>query len=115
MILERGEASAIFAGGCLGALLRVVVEDAVPHAGFPWATLLVNVVGALLLGVVIARATDLQLPLWGSGFCGALTTFATFQLELFDLLDDGATGTALAYAAASLALGLVAFDLGSRA
>jgi CrcB protein len=82
--------SPVFLGGILGALARAAVEEAIPHDSFPWATLLVNVVGAGLLV--------------GTGVCGALTTFSTFQLELLDL----SLGLAVVYGAASLAVGYAA-------
>lgn len=116
---RRAELLAVFAGGCAGALARVLVADAVVHdpGRWPWATLLVNVAGAFVLGLVVAggpnRPTE---PEWlaallGPGLCGALTTFATFQLELLTMLDDGRAGLALGYAGASLALGLGAVQL----
>ena len=49
----------------------------------------------------------LEIPA-GTGFCGALTTFSTFQVETIDLLRDGAVGIAIAYATASLGAGMTA-------
>lgn len=105
----------MFAGGIAGALARAVVAEALPHAPghWPWATLLVNVAGAFVLGLVAARGR--RRALLGQGFCGALTTFSTFQLELLRMLDGGRVGLALLYAAVSLALGVAAAELGRRA
>ena len=88
----------MFAGGIAGALARAVVAEALPHdpGQWPWATLLVNVAGAFVLGLVAARG--FRRALIGQGFCGALTTFSTFQLELLQMLDAGRDGLALAYA-----------------
>ena len=97
------ELLAVFAGGCLGALARAGVAEALP---VPWATLLVNVVGAFVLGVVVTRAPRLL----GTGFCGAFTTFSTMQVELLEL----PVGEAAAYAVASVGLGLVAVAAGRR-
>jgi CrcB protein len=72
----------------------------------PWGTLLVNVVGAFILGAVVTRSPRFL----GTGFCGALTTFSTMQVELLGL----PTGEAVAYATASIVLGLAAVDLGRR-
>ena len=109
------ELAAVFIGGVAGALARAGVAEAVPpEAGhWPWATLLVNVAGAFVLGAVAARGY--RRALLGQGFCGALTTFSALQLELLHMLDAGRAGLALAYAAASLALGLAAAELGRRA
>jgi CrcB protein len=112
---------AVFTGGALGTLGRAGLSEALPHAvtAWPWATFAVNVVGAFLLGYVVARldgrdAPTYQRPFWGTGLCGGLTTFSTLQLELFRMLDAGALGLALAYAAASVALGFTAVWLGSH-
>jgi fluoride exporter len=106
---------AVFAGGVLGALARAGLEEALGPArgAFPWTTLAVNLLGAALLAAVVLRdergtsSGRHERSLVGTGFCGALTTFSTLQLELLHLLDDGALALALAYAAASVLGGLV--------
>jgi CrcB protein len=111
--LDRSELLAIFAGGCLGALARAGLGEWLPHAPgtWSWPTFAANVAGSALLGWAVTRLqermppTAYRRPLIGTGFCGALTTFSTFQLELLDLTDAGRAGLALAYAAASLAAG----------
>jgi fluoride exporter len=105
---------AILAGGAVGALARAGVGEVLPHArgGWPWATFLVNLGGAALLAWLTTRLTEMVAPtrywrfLIGTGFCGALTTFSTFQVETIRLADDGYTGVAAGYAAASLLAGL---------
>jgi CrcB protein len=105
---------AILAGGAVGALARAGVGEALPHGrgGWPWATFLVNLGGAALLAWLTTRLTEMVAPtrywrfLIGTGFCGALTTFSTFQVETIRLADDGYTGVAAGYAAASLIAGL---------
>jgi CrcB protein len=71
----------------------------------------VNLVGAFLLGMVSMTAARIRLRpagvLVGTGFCGALTTFSTFQVEVLALIDRGSTATAGAYLAVSLAAGLL--------
>jgi CrcB protein len=114
--LDGRELAAIFAGGVAGALARMALAEALPHAPgtWPWATLAANLAGAFLLGVVVARvpSSSYRRPFAGIGACGALTTFATLQLELLELLDDGAWVLASTYAAVSLAGGLAAVRLG---
>jgi fluoride exporter len=112
------ELAAIFAGGMLGALARTGLAQALPHApgAWPWSTFAVNLLGALVLGWAVTRLPPASYgrPFVGIGVCGALTTFATLQLELLRMLDTGRGGLALAYAAASLAGGLAAVRLGVR-
>lgn len=86
-------------------------------SGFPAATLLANVAGAFLLGLVLtrvlARRGPLPASLLGTGALGALTTFSTFALETVELLGT-APALAVAYALASLALGPAAAAAGLR-
>lgn len=112
--------AAIFAGGLVGTLLRVGVDRALPaDHGWPWATLVVNVAGAALLGWVTTwtpRSAS-RLAFAGSGVCGALTTFSTLQLETLRLAHDGRSGLAAAYLAVSVAAGVaaaVAASVGAR-
>ena len=103
-------------GGALGAVLRYGVSEAVqPSRGsFPLATLIANVSGAFLLGLLatfLLERTDLssQLRLGITvGILGAYTTFSTFSLETLDLLNDGEWPTAALYVAASVAGALLA-------
>ena len=84
-------------------------------AHWPWATFAANLAGALILGYVAARLRDGHARLLlGTGFCGALTTFSTMQLELLRMLDGEHYALAAGYALASLALGLAAVALGRR-
>jgi CrcB protein len=109
--------TAVFAGGFIGALARVALADAVASdpAQWPWATFAANVAGALVLGYVAVRVRDARSRLLlATGFCGALTTFSTLQLELLLMLDGGHYGLAAAYAAVSVVAGLAAVDLGRR-
>jgi len=114
--LDARELAAIFAGGFLGAVARAELVDALPHdAGeWPWATFIVNVVGAFLLGYFATRLQErlplsaYRRPFLGTGLCGALTTFSTMQLELLRMLDGRHLALAAGYAAASILLGFVA-------
>lgn len=97
-------------GGAAGASLRWLIGESIDVDGVPWHTLLVNVVGCGLLAAVIAREQPPRLNrLLAAGFCGGLTTFSTFSIEVVDLLEKDKGSTAVAYIVASLVFGLVAY------
>ena len=103
-------------GGATGAAARWVLVASTTPTQFPWLTLLVNLAGCGLLGVLMGRRTRPSTLLFvGTGLCGGLTTFSTFAVEVAGLLrhDDSALG--LAYLAASVVGGLAAFRGGRRA
>src|SRR3954463_9048970 len=108
------EAAAILAGGALGALARTGLVVAFPSSGWPWVTFAVNLAGAFALGYFVTRLQErlplsaYKRPLLGTGFCGALTTVSTVQLEPLDLLDARRFGLAAGYTAATLAGGCLA-------
>jgi CrcB protein len=114
---------AIYAGGVIGALARVGLSEALPHGAgaWPWATFVVNLVGAALLGWFVTRLGErlppstYRRPFLGTGVCGALTTFSTLQLELFTMLEGGYVGLAAGYAAATLAGGFACVHFGTVA
>ena len=113
---DRRELAAIFAGGVVGALARAGLSEALPHntAEWPWATFIVNVLGAFLLGYFATRLQErlplsaYRRPFLGTGICGALTTFSTMQLELLRMLDHEHYLLAFGYAAGSIAAGFAA-------
>ncbi len=100
----------VFVGAAAGATLRYLVARAVRRA-FPWATLVVNVVGSFVLGCVAGASPDL-VALVGAGLCGGLTTYSTFSHETVRLTEDGRYGQAFANVAASLTAGVAAAALG---
>jgi CrcB protein len=113
--LDWRELAAIFAGGFLGALARVLLIQVAPvtPGSWPWATFAANIAGTLLLGYFVTRLQErlpvsaYRRPLLGTGLCGALTTFSTMQLEVLGMLTDGRTGLAVAYVLTSIVVGLV--------
>lgn len=121
--VDRRELGAIFAGGALGALARVVLVRVSIGAApdWPWPTFAANVLGAFLLGYFSTRLQErlplsaYRRPLVGTGLCGALTTFSTMQVELLTMIDADRYGLALAYAAASIATGYAAAHLATAA
>lgn len=121
--LDGRELAAIYVGGVVGALARVGLAQAFPHGAgsWPWATFAANMAGALLLGYAVTRLQErlppssYRRPFIGTGFCGALTTFATLQLELFTMLDTGHLALAAGYASATLAGGFACVHLATAA
>ncbi|MEV4229899.1 fluoride efflux transporter CrcB [Streptomyces bobili] len=104
----------VVAGGMVGAPLRYLTDRAVQarhDSVFPWGTLVVNVVGCAILGLVtgaaLAGAADADLRLLlGTGFCGALTTYSTFSYETLRLTETGAGLHAAANVLGSVAAGV---------
>lgn len=119
--IGRLELAMVGAGGALGALGRVGLEQAWPSTSgsWPWATLAVNILGAFLLGALMSglRHGPVSIPtyrLLGTGFCGALTTFSTVQLELAQMLDHARYDLALGYLGVSIVGGYAAVSLATR-
>lgn len=112
MDLDRRELAAIFAG----AVARAELAQALPvsNGQWPWATFIVNIGGAFMLGYFATRLQErlplsaYRRPLLGTGLCGALTTFSTMQLELLRMLDVGHVALALAYGSVSVMAGFFA-------
>ena len=109
-------------GGAFGALVRFGVSTwtlARWGTGFPWGTLIVNLVGCLLIGLasVIVGAlphNDQLKPLIITGFLGALTTFSTFGLESWHHLEEGRLWMAAINVVGSCIAGLGLVYLGLR-
>jgi CrcB protein len=111
----------VMLGGAAGAGLRYEVGRlSLRHIGpgFPWATLTVNLLGGLLIGLLagwlLAGQAD-QRPVWmllAVGLLGGFTTFSAFSFDLFLMLERGEILTPIAYAAASVAGSVVLVCLG---
>jgi fluoride exporter len=110
---------AVAIGGAAGSVARYGVGLMLLRAVtlFPFGTLVVNVLGSFLVGVLARTFVSpdqdhvLRLALV-TGFCGGFTTFSTFSAETLMLLQQGKGGRAAAYVALSIALGLSAAALG---
>ena len=108
-------------GGAAGATARYLVDTLISEradGAFPWGTLVVNVSGSFVLGVLFALAVErgvlpagVRAPLM-VGFVGAYTTFSTLMLESWRLFEDGAITLAFANVVGSSLLGLVALFAG---
>lgn len=112
---------AIGAGGAIGAiarhLLTVRIAALAGHA-FPWGTLTVNVLGALVLGALVEVFALVWSPspalhaLLTVGMLGSLTTFSAFTAESYLMIATGQIVPAIAYVAGSAVLALVGFWAG---
>lgn len=112
---------AVAAGGAVGATGRFLVGRAMFRLmgpGFPWGTLVVNIVGAFLIGLlveVLALKFNLS-PNWQAflvvGVLGGFTTFSAFSLELGLMLQRGELTTAALYAVGSMVIGVLAMFAG---
>jgi CrcB protein len=112
----------LFAGGGLGATLRYALGlwiDERTGPGFPWGTFTVNALGCFAIGVLATMADEhawISPParlLLVTGLLGGFTTFSTFGMETWQLVEDGAAWLALANAGGSVLAGLAAVVLGA--
>ena len=108
-------------GGAAGAVSRYLIDGVVADraaGAFPWGTLVINLSGSAVLGLLFALAIErgfLPASIRGPlmiGFLGAYTTFSTLMLESWRLWEDGAVGLAALNAFGSVVLGLVAVFVG---
>lgn len=115
-LFRVGALLAVAAGGAAGGLARVGLDEV--EAGWPWPTLLVNLSGAFLLGVVVMYGRRHWPPTLVAGvsvgLLGALTTFSTVSGELWGMLDAGDWSAFSSYTAASVLGGLLAAGAGVR-
>lgn len=111
---------AVAIAGAIGALARwgIGAWFGQRFPSFPWGTMVINVSGSFILGVMFAvlierniGSTTMRVALM-TGLMGAYTTFSTFSLETFRLFEDGATGSAIANIGFSVVLGLLGVWLG---
>jgi len=106
---------AVALGGALGSVARFWLTGAMAALTgprFPWGTLLINVGGSFIIGLVAALTLTPERLGWHpsvriflmTGFCGGFTTFSAFSLQALELLQDGETLAALGYMAGSVIL-----------
>jgi CrcB protein len=110
----------IFVGGGVGSLCRYALGGLIQsraHAGFPVGTLIVNVLGCVIIGVLARQMLNMQSDVMQraaliTGFCGGFTTFSTFSYETVGLITGGEWGKAALYVFASVGACLVGTAIG---
>ena len=112
---------AVAVGGAVGSVARYLVgvgSTKLFGLGFPWGTLLINIAGSFLIGVFAESfALKWNLPqsaqvLLTVGFCGGFTTFSTFSLDAFVMIEHGEFWPAAGYIVGSVALPIAALVAG---
>ena len=107
-------------GGAVGSAGRYAISLIPLKGGFPTLTLATNVLGALLIGFIVGLAIDREsltpnaTLFWKTGVCGGFTTFSTFSLEAFGLLENKSYLAAGLYMFLSVALCLVGILCGRK-
>lgn len=111
----------VFIGGGIGSLCRFLIAQWMPiQAGhIPWATFLANllsciVIGALVGMIEIRSISDQAKWFLMVGFCGGFSTFSTFSIEIYQLVQHGHFWTAAVYIAASIILCLLGIWIGIK-
>jgi CrcB protein len=111
---------AVLLGGVVGTAARLGIDLAFPHddAGFPFATLVINVLGSFALGALVGLLWPIA-PEWlraglGAGLLGSFTTFSAVALSVVTLTAAGSGLLAFGYVAVSVIGGLVAALIGLR-
>jgi CrcB protein len=120
--IKASVVGAVAVGGALGAAARWAVAEALPHEDgqLPWATLLTNIVGCVLIGVLMVLVVErwpgrpLVRPFVGTGILGGFTTFSTYAVDTRTLVATGHAAEAITYLLGTLVAGLLAVVLGLR-
>ena len=114
---------AVAAGGALGSLARFWLAElfaAMDLVAFPWATLVTNVTGSLLIGVLAGwlstrgEAGEPWRLFLGVGMLGGFTTFSAYSLETLRMVERGEWPMAIMYALGSVLAGLAAVAIGAE-
>ena len=107
-------------GGALGAIGRYAISLIPIKTDFPILTLITNIIGAILIGFIVGivsnkdTVSDNAVLFWKTGVCGGFTTFSTFSLEAFSLLEKKAYLSGGIYIVLSAAFCILGVLLGKR-
>ena len=118
--MNFGALCLIALGGALGSVARALVGWAIPAGRLPWATILVNLAGSLLIGWLMGRLPPVsehnlrEHSFWIVGLCGGFTTFSAFSWQTLELMQKNQWGAAMANIGFSVVLCVLATWLGWR-
>jgi fluoride exporter len=116
--LDPRTALAIAIGGTCGAILRFAIGESFADTdGWPWAVFIANIVGCAALGWLVARRAHVSDRIFAAsalGFCGALTTFSAFAVDLAVMARSDRLGLFAGYLSASFACGVTGYLAGRR-
>ena len=107
-------------GGALGAVARYAISLIPVKTGFPILTLITNILGAILIGFVVGITSEKDGVLgntvlfWKTGVCGGFTTFSTFSLEAYDLMDKKQYATGGVYVVLSCVCCIAGIFIGKK-
>ncbi len=107
-------------GGAIGSMVRYAGYLLITNKNFPVATLVVNIIGSFIIGVILAYCAKNQIfsTHWKlfltTGICGGFTTFSAFSAENISLLQNGKIFVAAVYIVLSLVLSIAAAWLGFK-
>jgi CrcB protein len=110
----------VAAGGALGSVARALVGSLIPAGRLPWATILINIAGSLLIGWLMAKFSPLTAENVRAhsfavvGICGGFTTFSAFSWQTVEQMQKGDWTAAVANVLLSVGLCLIATWLGWR-
>ena len=103
-------------GGGIGAIFRYIISIVPLKVSFPVQTFVTNILGAILIGVVVEmvgkQVSQNWSLFWRVGICGGFTTFSTFSLETYNLIEKGNTWIAFGYAILSVVLSVAGVFIG---
>lgn len=111
---------AVALGGAIGAMGRYAISLIPAKTAFPILTLITNFLGAVLIGFIVglvSKRDDLSpsvVLFWKTGVCGGFTTFSTFSLEAFSLIENHQIALGGLYIVVSVGLCLVGIMLGRQ-
>lgn len=108
----------VFLGGGLGSTIRFILNKLIPNDSFPFSTLIVNLIGSFLIGLIISYLIKNNMLksdyflLLVVGICGGLTTFSTFSLENLNMIKSNEVFNSIIYILTSVSFCIILSYLG---